>query len=202
MTALEQAGGPERFNLTLHRKPFFLYPGGQHAIEHWGDRVDALYRPTASRDLSALGASAGFEFDMSAPLSDTMDSHRLVLWADRTEPGLGERVAQAVGIRYFERAMRLADRAMLAECAEEAGLERAAAARFLESGEGYEEVRQAVADSARDGVHSIPEFRFRSGSYARHVHGSADVATFASVLREVEAHWAAARELAETSCPT
>ena len=63
-----------------------------------------------------LGSAAGYDFDMSAQLSDTMDSHRLVLWAER-QAGKGEAVAHAMGRRYFEGARPLADRAMLREVA-------------------------------------------------------------------------------------
>ena len=37
--------------MTITRAPFFLYPGGSHPIKPWGERVDALYSPTASRSL-------------------------------------------------------------------------------------------------------------------------------------------------------
>ena len=57
-----------------------------------------------------MGSAAGYDFDMSAQLSDTMDSHRLVLWAER-QAGKGEAVAHAMGRRYFEGARPLADRA-------------------------------------------------------------------------------------------
>ena len=71
--ALDAAGGASVFNLTITRAPFFLYPGGSHPIKPWGERVDALYSPTASRGLGALGASAGYTFDFSVQLSDMMD---------------------------------------------------------------------------------------------------------------------------------
>ena len=63
-----------------------------------------------------MGSAAGYDFDMSAQLSDTMDSHRLVLWAER-QAGKGEAVAHAMGRRYFEGARPLADHAMLREVA-------------------------------------------------------------------------------------
>ena len=70
-----------KFDVTVARSPFFLYPGGGHSIKPWGERIDALYSPTASQSIGALGAAAGYNFDFSVMLSDTMDSHRLVLWA-------------------------------------------------------------------------------------------------------------------------
>ena len=95
-----------------------MYPGGDPPIKPWGERVDALYSPQATRQLRLLGSAAGYDFDMSAQLSDTMDSHRLVLWAER-QAGKGEAVAHAMGRRYFEGARPLADRAMLRDVGEE-----------------------------------------------------------------------------------
>ena len=65
-----------------------------------------------------LGKAAGYDFDFTVQLSDTMDSHRLVLWAER-RAGKGEAVAHAMGRRYFEGARPLADRAMLRDVGEE-----------------------------------------------------------------------------------
>ena len=126
-----------------------------------------------------------------------MDSHRLVLWAQQQEAGLGEKLAQAIGHRYFEQRVRLADREMLCACAAELGLDAAAALAHLRSDAGYSEVRSSVEALHGDGVHSIPVFRFRvgraadvggSGAYERTVHGSSDVATFRTVFQEIGAH--------------
>ena len=181
MTAVEQCGGNDTFALTLERKPFFLYPSGQHAISRWGDRLDALY-PGGRSSIGRLGRHAGFTFDFDAPLSDTMDSHRLYLWAQRQAPGSGEALAQAIGHEYFEKARPLADRDMLCACAAEVGLSDTAARSFLESDDGYAEVRESVEQNLRMGIHSIPVFIFRSGGYETVVHGSADVRRFSEVL--------------------
>lgn len=184
-------GGDVRFNLTIQRKPFFLYPGGVHSLSHWGERVNALYSPDASRSLTQLGNSAGYRFDMQAPLSDTMDSHRLVLWAQQKTAGLGEKLAQAIGHRYFEHGVPLADREMLCECAAALGLDAIVARAYLDSDAGYADVRASVEALHRTGVHSIPVFIFSAPgepAYQRTVHGSANVDTFREVLREIGAH--------------
>jgi len=191
--ALDQQGGSSIFNLSITRMPFFLYPGGDHPIKPWGERVDALYSPHASRQLGELGKAAGYHFDFSARLSDTMDSHRLVLWAER-QAGKGEAVAHAMGRQYFEGARLLADRQMLREAAEEVGLDAAAAASYLASDEGFEEVRKSVASLQRAGVHSIPIFAFKAGGFSEAVHGSADTARFSRVLQAIREHWTAQQE--------
>lgn len=158
--------------------------------------MNALYHPSAEAHLGALGQSAGFSFNFDAPLSDTMDSHRLVLWAESLEAGRGEDLAQAIGHQYFEGARLLADWDMLVECAGEVGLDPEAALRYLESGSGREEVLASVEAAHRRGIHSIPVFVFHSAGYAKTVHGSSDEATFAAVLREIEAHWATTQAVA------
>jgi predicted DsbA family dithiol-disulfide isomerase len=187
-TAVEQRGGDRTFNLTLKRRPFFLYPEGRHAIRPWGDRLDALY-PGGRSSIAALGKRAGFEFNFQAPLSDTMDSHRLYLWAERQSHGKGEELAQAIGHQYFERAKPLADRDMLCSCAIEVGLDGAEARKYLDSDDGFEEVRQSVEQNLRMGIHSIPVFVFRaSGGFEKVVHGSADVEHFGKVLDSILDH--------------
>lgn len=178
---MEQRGGNDTFALTLERKPFFLYPRGQHEIEAWGDRLDALY-PGGRASIKRLGEQAGFQFDFSAPLSDTMDSHRLYLWAERQAAGKGEELAQGIGHEYFEKARPLADRDMLCACAGQVGLDSSAARAYLESDDGYDEVRRSVEQNLRLGIHSIPVFIFRSRAYETVVHGSADVQRFGEVL--------------------
>ena len=181
---MEQRGGNTTFDLRLRRRPFFLYPGGRHAISRWGDRLAAIY-PGGRQSIKSLGERAGFAFDFDAPLSDTMDSHRLYLWAERQEVGKGESLAQAIGHQYFELARPLGSREMLCACADEVGLDGTAARAYLESSDGYDEVHEAVEQNVRLGIHSIPVFVFRSDGHEEVVHGSATVARFAEVLDSI-----------------
>lgn len=193
--ALEQAGDA-RLDLTFQRRPFFLFPGGDYPVSHWGDRVNERSgHPGQAQGLKDLGAAAGFDFNMAAPLSDTMDSHRLYLWAYQLSELKGEALAQAVGIQYFTKAQALADRTMLCKCVAEVGLDPAAARAYLDSQEGYAEVNASVASLHRAGVHSIPVFIIKADStgtgepFEEIVHGSADVARFTQVFQELS-KWA------------
>jgi predicted DsbA family dithiol-disulfide isomerase len=157
-----------------------LYPEGRHEITNWGERLDALY-PGGRRSILSLGEKAGFSFNMDAPLSDTMDSHRLYLFAE-AQGRKGEDLAQCIGHQYFERGKPLADRDMLCACAREVGLDEGAARAYLEGEGGVAEVRENVRQNLRLGIHSIPVFVFRSAGFETVVRGSADVATFGRVL--------------------
>ena len=171
--------------MQLRRRPFFLYPGGRHEVSRWGDRLDKIY-PGGRESIAALGRRAGFAFNFDAPLSDTLDSHRLYLWA--AEQSRGEELAQCIGHRYFEGGAPLADRDMLCQCAAEVGLDAVAARSFLASDGGRAEVRQSVDHNALLGIHSIPVFVFRSGGFETIVHGSADEERFGKVLDAIARH--------------
>lgn len=189
--AVEEMGGNEHWDLSITRKPFFLYPGGNHPIKNWGRRVNLLYHPDAQASLGSLGERAGYKFDFDAPLSDTMDSHRLVLWAQQQRAAAGEELAHAAGIRYFTKGQPLADRNMLCEAAAEVGLDAEKARAYLESEAGYEEVISSVESNRASGVHSIPVFVFKSEpiQFQETVHGSASVSQFAKVLEAIQARW-------------
>ena len=162
MNAVEARGGNATFELHLRRRPFFLYPGGHHAIRPWGDRLDAIY-PGGRESIRHLGDRAGFSFNFNAPLSDTMDSHRLYVWAERQGGGKGEALAQAVGHQYFEQAQALSDRAMLCGCAAIVGLDaEAAATKRTVGGGGWAPTRGAKACSQHPGERSRP-----SGTWGR-----------------------------------
>ena len=184
---MEQRGGNSTLDLTLRRRPFFLYAGGRHEISKWGDRLDALY-PGGRRSIEDLGRRAGFAFNFEAPLSDTMDSHRLYLWAESQGSGKGEDLAQCIGHQYFENARPLADHSMLCECAAACDLDADAARDFLTSDARADEVRASVEQNLHMGIRSIPVFIFRSGTYETLVHGSADVQRFGEVLDAILAH--------------
>ena len=80
------------------------------------------------------------------------------------------------------------------------GLDTAAAASYLASDEGFEEVRESVASLQRAGVRSIPIFAFKAGSFSETVHGSADTARFSRVLQAIREHWTAQREEEPGQC--
>lgn len=174
--------------LSFARRPFFLFFGGPECHpgvpRRWGERLDALY-PGGRRAIAQLGLRAGRRFDLRVELSDTMDSWRLALWAERQ--GRGEELLSALGRRYFEEGQRLADHGALLAAAEEAGLSAVEAKGVLASESMREEVmrhyRWAVEEQ---GIRSVPVFLFSdpSGSFRRAVRGSASVGEFAAVLVE------------------
>ena len=77
--------------LKLRRRPFFLYPGGGFRYseakkktgesETWGEALDAIRYPGGRKGLYDMGKKAGYTFDFDVTVTESMDSHRLYLWA-------------------------------------------------------------------------------------------------------------------------
>lgn len=129
-----------------------------------------------------MGKEAGYSFDMDVKLSDTMDSHRIYLLAEKQ--GLGEPLAEEVSRRYFEDGALLADRRMLLDVARSVGV--TGGEEYLDSEAGYEDVRTSVKEARRMGIHSIPVFIFQyAGEVLKITHGSSSIQEFEQVLREL-----------------
>eukprot|EP00930_Biecheleria_cincta_P031185 TRINITY_DN21644_c0_g1_i1.p1 TRINITY_DN21644_c0_g1~~TRINITY_DN21644_c0_g1_i1.p1 ORF type:complete len:128 (+),score=24.60 TRINITY_DN21644_c0_g1_i1:414-797(+) len=114
-----------------------------------------------------------------------MDSWRLTLWAEKQ--GAGESLISAIGRRYFEEGLRLADHAMLLSAVEEAKLNTTAAQELLGSSafqsEVLEHYRWAVEEQD---IRSIPVFIISdpARTFRKAIHGSSSVDEFESILSE------------------
>lgn len=157
-----RVGGVE-FDIKHHRVPFFVRPHApgagrtlpdEEVVETWGDAADAGDKvdgaPIGTRQarMQRLAASFGVQFDYSVPHSNSLDSHRLVQWAERVAPEKSEKLYKIIGRKLLLEGQRQADHAMLLSAVEEAGLERAAAATLLESDELKSEVRRQYLQAA------------------------------------------------------
>ena len=130
----------EQLPLAISRKPFFLYPAHMQkdVPQRWGERVSKLYSPATRSHIKELGSSAGYTFNYDSPLSDTMDSHRLCLLAEKQGgPAKQKEVVHEISRRYFEQGVPLADRHSLLEVASKFGVEGAEA--YLDSDAGTDE---------------------------------------------------------------
>ncbi len=154
--------------------------------------------PTESRN-SAVGRTASvwtralieagkpdgavFNYDRITRTPNTRRAHRLVWWASHTghnTDGLAERLFLA----YFTEGRDLAScrrpRANRRYCG--IWTQRAAAA-FLDTAEGTNEIVAAEADAYRRGVHGVPDFRIGSISFS----GAQPLEIMAEALRRAAA---------------
>lgn len=173
--------------MTYSRLPFFLR-GDQEVINKWmasiGLPPDAPRYQVAEKMnwkddyIDSLFAQAGLsprdqETTRHKQMSDTMDSHRLGLYAASICPEKSEKLWTAFSRRYFMgkdtliRPLRLDNRDMLLECAEEAGLDSNEACRVLDSDLYRQEILDMVKGFKAAGIHSIPVVIFEVDGLAR-----------------------------------
>lgn len=211
--------------MTYSRLPFFLR-GDQEVINRWMASIGLP--PDAPRYLisermnwkddyiDSLFQKAGLsprdkEVTKHKQMADTMDSHRLGLYAATISHEKSEQLWTAFSRRYFMgkdtaiRPLRLDNREMLLECAGEVGLDVDEARQVLDSDIYREEILDAVAQFKASGVTSIPVIVFEVDGVARGswlssprsqgreiFNGSGSRRDFAGILRRLNASCARA----------
>ena len=146
--------------------------------------------------LQARGAERGVAFSFDGAVTNTRDSLRLVLWAQSL--GRNEQLMTALGWRHFGEDMLMADRRVLLDACEEAGLARRAAADVLDSGAFGDDVDASHTSwNQLRRVTGIPVIIFRV--YHPHIDfqhptekmrfdGSVAAADYAAACRDIERH--------------
>mmetsp|Transcript_4079 Transcript_4079/g.11072 ORF Transcript_4079/g.11072 Transcript_4079/m.11072 type:complete len:218 (-) Transcript_4079:173-826(-) len=150
--------------------------------------------------LGALGSRAGINFDFDVFTQwQPVDSQRLLKWCGRW--GKQEDFMDALNRGHFERKLSASERENLLRAVDEVGLDRAAAAAFLESDEGVDAVWKSYGDTIRKHrIHAIPYLvfnlasvtdggPFRGGSGEVTVSGSASAEEFFDVLAHFFKKW-------------
>ena len=107
-----------------------------------------------------LGRSAGIAFDLEVVAQyQPVESQRLLLWAARR--GRQEPYMSALNRLHFEERRSASLRETVLAAAEEAGLDAAEAAAFLETDELEDVVWRSYGDTIRrSGIRAIPLFAF------------------------------------------
>ncbi|MGF1604821.1 MAG: DsbA family oxidoreductase [Rhodothalassiaceae bacterium] len=119
------------------------------------DQARAIYNRIAE---AGLEEGISFRFDRIERAIDTVDSHRLILWANTA--GCQDAVVEALFAAYFFQGRDISDPTILSEIAGDAGMDRDLVAQLL-AGDRDREVVEAEMDSARRiGVRGVPCFIF------------------------------------------
>ena len=110
--------------------------------------------------VAGVGREVGidFAFDQIKVQPNTLHAHRLMLYG--AEQGREDEVAESLFRAYFLEGTNLTDKAALADVGERAGLDRAALAAYLASGDGREDVLRADREARQAGVNGVPFFMF------------------------------------------
>lgn len=159
-----------RADLTIKWRAFQLNPGmppeGMARREYLEVKFGGPER--AARMYEAVrqageGEGIAFAFDRIHRTPNTFASHRLLRHADQA--GRQAEVLEALFRAYFTEGADIGGRAVLLACAEGAGLDPGAAARFLDSDEAAESVLAEDRLARRQGINGVPCFIF-NGRFA------------------------------------
>ena len=166
---LERAAGMARdeFALSVTWRPFRLDatipPGGIDRRTYLENKFGG---PDGAREvyarIGAAGAGEGidFNFDAIAVSPNTLDAHRVIRWAG----GIGEStqgaVVEQLFRRFFLHGEDIGDRGVLAEAADEAGMDGALVRALLATDRDAEEVGAEAARASEIGVTGVPCFIF------------------------------------------
>ncbi|CAN5683709.1 DsbA family oxidoreductase [soil metagenome] len=181
--ALAEAGNP----FAIRWRPFQLNPdmpaeGMDHRAYYaakFGEERAAAIRERWTEAGRASGLA--LRFDRIGRAVNSLDAHRVLRWAEAE--GVQHDLAGALFRRYFEAGEDISDRAVLAEAAAEAGMDRAGTARLLEGDADREAVRADAAAAAAMGVSGVPTFLL-GGRYA--VSGAQPPAMWVRLISEIE----------------
>ena len=160
---------PQR-DLTIRWRAFQLNPGmpaeGMDRKAYIDAKFGGSERARAILDtVRAAGGGEGiaFAFDRIKRTPNTLQSHRLIRFAggqDRQDETL-----EALFRAYFLEGRNIGDRAVLADVAEDAGLDRDEAADYLAGDTDAEAVLGEDALARRAGINGVPCFIF-NGRFA------------------------------------
>jgi len=114
----------------------------------------------AQRVIAAEGAKEGIEFDFAAirRTPNTLDSHRLIRWAELT--GVQDDVVERLFAAYFQNGEDIGDIRVLAEIADLSGMDGAQIADRLESDQDIALVEREDKLAHEMGVTGVPAMIF------------------------------------------
>ena len=105
---------------------------------------------------AAAGVDLAFRTDLMTRTPNTIDAHRLIWFAG--QKGVQDAAMEAVFVAYFTQGADIGDHAVLADCAEKAGLDRAEVLGFLADDLADKEMRAADQAAREAGVSGVPSF--------------------------------------------
>ena len=136
------------FDLVVSWRPFqldaTLPPGGKdrqsYRSEKFGgpERARAIY---AQIEAAGAGEGIDFNFDAIAVSPNTLDAHRLIRWAGAEGTATQGAVVEQLFARFFLHGENIGDVAVLAEAADEAGMDGAAVRADLATDRDVDAVR-------------------------------------------------------------
>jgi predicted DsbA family dithiol-disulfide isomerase len=176
-----------------HFQPFELNPNmgpqGQDIVEHivqkYGSPPEQVHR--SQQMIEQRGAEVGFAFDMKqrSRIYNTFDAHRLLHWAHAE--GKQKALKSALFTAYFTEGRDPSDHAVLADVAQQVGLDVQRARAILASDEYAADVRAREQFYQGHGINAVPAVIVND----RHlIEGGQPIEVFEQALRQVIAQTA------------
>ena len=159
LAALAQEG----LHFSVHWNPFQLNPDmpkeGRDRVAYRAQKFGSAER-ARELDERVAGAAANvglsFRQDLMLRTPNTLDAHRLIWLAGRE--GMQDAVMEAVFAAYFTQGRDIGDHDVLADCAAQGGMNRAAVADFLAGEVAAREMLAADRAAREAGVNGVPSF--------------------------------------------
>lgn len=154
----------DRVSVDVTYRPYQLNPDmPQEGVDHktWLiEKLDQERMEQSHAMLTDLGAAVGIKYDFDAiKISpNTLDAHRLALWAHSESPAHQERVMSLLFRAYFEQGRNIGDHETLAQIGEEAGLNKDLISRLLASDADKDTIKSEIDAAAQMGVSGVPFF--------------------------------------------
>jgi predicted DsbA family dithiol-disulfide isomerase len=176
----------EGLHFSVHWNPFQLNPDmpkeGRDRATYRAMKFGSTER-AREIDERVAGAAAnvglGFRLDLMLRTPNTLDAHRLIWLAGREN--VQDAVMESVFAAYFTQGRDIGDRDVLAGCAAQAGMDRAAVADFLAGDVAAQEMLAADRAAREAGVNGVPSFFLDGyGLYS----GAMPAETMAEALRK------------------
>ena len=148
---------------TIRWRPYQLQPNipvegvdrMAYLTRRYGDQADASRAPKRIVE-EAAGEGIEMRYDLIRRMPNTLQAHRLLEYA--FDLGCQHELAEALFNAYFCEGRDVGDLATLCDVAEQIGLERQAAERFMRSDAALEEVRAQLARAPEVGVSGVPGY--------------------------------------------
>ncbi|MEO1017381.1 MAG: DsbA family oxidoreductase [Pseudomonadota bacterium] len=156
-------GLPAEVDVEVQWRPFELNPdmpkAGMDRRTYRSRKFGSWERSQALDANTVTAAKADgvtLDYDRITRTPNTFAAHRLAWLA--AQQGVQHAVVTALLEAYFVEGRDVGDVGVLAEIADEGGIDPARARAFLESEEGVTEVQTLLADVRLHGIHGVPHF--------------------------------------------
>jgi predicted DsbA family dithiol-disulfide isomerase len=153
----------EGLTFSVHWNPFQLNPdmppeGRDRAAYRAWKFGSAEKSAELDRRITEAAAAVGLPFntELITRTPNTIAAHRLIWFAGRH--GCQDAAMEAVFAAYFVQGRDIGDRAVLADCAAQAGLDPIETAQFLAGDVAEQELRAADLAAREAGVSGVPSF--------------------------------------------